>query len=48
MLDLELEQIDVTTMFLHGNLDEQIFMEQPEGLLRKEMKIKCVSWESNV
>lgn len=30
-LDLELEQLDVKTAFLHGNLDEYILMEQPEG-----------------
>ena len=29
--DLELEQLDVKTTFLHGNLEEEIFMEQPEG-----------------
>ena len=29
--DLELEQLDVKTSFLHGNLEEEIFMEQPEG-----------------
>lgn len=29
--DLELEQMDVRTAFLHGNLDEEIFMEQPDG-----------------
>ena len=28
--DLELEQLDVKT-FLHGNLEEEIFMVQPEG-----------------
>ena len=29
--DLELEQLDVKTAFLHRNLEEEIFMEQPEG-----------------
>lgn len=30
-LDLELEQLDVKTTFLHGSLEETIFMNQPEG-----------------
>ncbi|CAM8886688.1 unnamed protein product [Rhodiola kirilowii] len=29
--NLELEQLDVKTTFLHGSLDETIFMRQPEG-----------------
>lgn len=29
--DLEMMQFDVTTAFLHGDLKEEIFMEQPEG-----------------
>ena len=29
LLDLELEQLDVETTFLHGDLDEDIYMEQP-------------------
>ncbi|GJR63815.1 ulp1 protease family, C-terminal catalytic domain-containing protein [Tanacetum coccineum] len=29
-LDLEVEQMDVKTAFLHGDLDKEIYMEQPE------------------
>ena len=29
--DMELEQLDVKSSFLHDELDEEIFMEQPEG-----------------
>nr|GFC77178.1 retrovirus-related Pol polyprotein from transposon TNT 1-94 [Tanacetum cinerariifolium] len=30
-LDLEVEQMDVKKTFLHGDLDKEIYMEQPEG-----------------
>ena len=29
--NLEVHQIDVKTTFLNGELDEEIYMEQPEG-----------------
>ena len=29
--DLELKQLDVKTTFLHGNIDEDIYMSQPAG-----------------
>ena len=40
--DLELEQMDVKIMFLHGELDEKIYMKQPECYIQDGKKTRYV------
>ena len=37
-LDYEIWQMDVKTAFLNGNLDEEIYMSQPEGFQEKDQE----------
>jgi len=42
-LNLSLEQMDVTTTFLYGELEENILMEQPKGFeSRGKVKQDCL------
>ena len=36
--DFDVEQMDVKTTFLHGDLEEEIYMKQPEGFAMKGKK----------
>ena len=38
--DLELEQMNVKTTFLHGELEEKIYMKQPEGSIQEDKENK--------
>eukprot|EP00253_Pinus_taeda_P014841 PITA_14841 len=37
--DFEVEHMDVKTTFLHGDLEEEIYMKQPEGFVVKGVKL---------
>jgi hypothetical protein len=38
-IDLEIEQMDVKRTFLHGDVEEEIYMKWPEGFVVKEKKV---------
>ncbi|MCI44121.1 reverse transcriptase-like protein, partial [Trifolium medium] len=39
--DLELEHMDVKTAFIHGELEETIYMQQPDGFVEDNSKV-CI------
>ena len=43
LYNLEIHQIDVKIAFLNGELDEEIYIEQPEGFSVLGKENKCVN-----
>jgi len=41
--DLEMEQMDVKTTLLHSELEEKIYMKQPESYIQKGKENKVLS-----
>ena len=48
IMNLEIEQLDVKIAFLHGDLEEEIYMEQPEGFTIKGKKHSMCQLKKNL
>ena len=46
--NLHLEQLDVKTTFLHGDLEEELYMRQPEGFIKEDRKNLVCTLKKNL
>ena len=44
-MDLEVEQLDVKMTFLHGDLEDETYMQQLEGFVKKGKENHCMPIE---
>ena len=46
--DYEIWQMDVKTTFLNGNLEESIYMSQPEGFIKQDQEQKVCKLKKSI
>ena len=46
--DLSLRQLDISTAFLNGDVNEEIYMDQPEGFIEEKSKDKVCKLSKSI
>ncbi|POM68330.1 Integrase catalytic core protein [Phytophthora palmivora] len=45
--DMEAENVDVDTAFLYGDVEEELYMDQPDGFADQPTRIRSACWDKN-